>query len=129
MSTKTMEDPGAEPAYAYHRRHAIEHEAVSRLRDLGYEVIRTDGRQPGVNLIAMKGDRFRFVCVRRRKGPAGPIAEIAATYVEDLYELRRYISSIVSIDLWIWCRADGWRYFAVYPGGIQETGEDDGHRL
>ena len=129
MSTKTMEDPGAEPAYAYHRPHPIEHEAASRLRDLGYDVMRTDGRQPGVNLIAMKGDRFRFVCVRRRKNPAGPIAGIAAAYAEDLYELRRYISPIVTSELWIWCRADRWRYFAIYPGGIREAGEDDGRRL
>ncbi|WP_440949198.1 hypothetical protein [Methanosphaerula subterraneus] len=129
MSTETGEDPGAEPVYAYLRRSAIEHEAVSRLRDLEYRVIRTDGRQPGVNLIGMKGNRFRFVCIRRRKNPAGPIAEVAATYVEDLYELRRYISPIVSIDLWIWSRPDGWRYFAVFPGGIQEIRGDDGHRL
>lgn len=129
MSTKTAEGPGAEPVHAYLRRNAIEHEAVSRLRDLGYEVIRTDGRQPGVNLIGMKGDRFRFVCIRRRKRPAGNLAEVAVTYGEDLYELRRYIAPIVSTDLWIWCRLDGWRYFAVYPGGIQEIGEDDGRRL
>jgi len=129
MSTETAGDPGAAPVYAYLRRHAIEHEAVSRLRELGYAVIRTDGRFPGVNLIAMKGDRFRFVCLRRRKHPAGPIAEVVAVYAEDLHELRRYISPIVSADLWIWCRADGWRYFGVYRGGIQEIGGDDGRRL
>jgi hypothetical protein len=129
MSTKTVVGPGAEPVYAYLRRNAIEHEAVSRLRELEYEVIRTDGRLPGVNLIAMKGDHFRFVCIRRRKTPAGTIAEVAATYAEDQYELRRYISPIVAADLWIWSLADQWRYFAVYPGGIQEIGENDGHRL
>jgi hypothetical protein len=128
MSTKIAEDP-EEPVYAYLRRHAIEHEAVLRLRGLGYEVIRTDGRYPGVNLIAMKGDRFRFVCIRRRKRPAGTLAGVAVMYGEDLYELRRYISPIVSTDLWIWCRQDKWRYFAVYRGGIQEIGGDDGRRL
>ncbi|ACL17331.1 hypothetical protein [Methanosphaerula palustris] len=129
MSTEHAEDTGAEPIFPYLRRHAIEYEAVARLRGLGYGVIRTDGRYPGVNLIAMKGDHFRFVCVRRRKKPAGPVIEVAATYAEDLYELRRYISPIVTADLWIWSTADRWRYFAVYPGGIQETGEDDGRRL
>ncbi|ACL15746.1 hypothetical protein [Methanosphaerula palustris] len=129
MSAKTVVDPGAEPVYAYLRRSAIEHEAVSRLRELGYRVIRTDGRYPGVNLIAMKGDHFRFVCIRRRKMPAGSLAEVAATYAEDQYELRRYISPIVAADLWIWSMADQWRYFAVYPGGIQEIGENDEHRL
>jgi hypothetical protein len=129
MSTETARDPGVEPVYAYLRRYAIEYEAVSRLRGFGYGVIRTDGRYPGVNLIAMKGDHFRFVCVRRRKKPAGILAEVAATYAEDLYELRRYISSIVAADLWIWSSADRWRYFAVFRGGIQEIGEDDGRRL
>ncbi len=128
MSTRTPEGP-EDPAYPYRRRHRTEHEAVSRLRDFGYAVIRTDGRFPGVNLIAMKGDRFRFVCVRRRKGPAGTIAGVAAAYAEDLHEIRRYISSIVTSELWIWCRQDGWRYFAVYPGRIQEMGGDDGRRL
>ena len=129
MSSETAEHPGAEPIYAYLRRSAIEHEAVSRLRELGYEVIRTDGRHPGVNLIAMKGNHFRFICIRRRKGPAGTIAEVAATYVEDLHELRRNISSIVTLDLWIWCTVDRWRYFAVFSGGIQEIGENDARRL
>ncbi|ACL16714.1 hypothetical protein [Methanosphaerula palustris] len=129
MSTEIVEDTGAEPLFPYLRRHAIEHEAASRLRGLGYGVIRTDGRYPGVNLIAMKGDHFRFVCVRRRKKPAGILAQVAKVYAEDLYELRRYISSIVAADLWIWSTADRWRYFAVYPGGIQEIGENDASRL
>jgi len=129
MSTERAADTGAEPIVTYHRRQKIEHEAVSRLRDLEYTVTRTDGSFSGVNLIAMKGGRFRFVCIRRRKAPAGTLAEVVEVYAEDLYELRRYISSIVVADLWIWCRPDGWRYFAVFPGGIQEIGGDDGRRL
>lgn len=66
---------------------------------------------------------------RRYRDPAGPIAEVVEVYAEDLHELRRYISSIVSADLWIWCRQDGWRYLGVYPDGIQEIGGDDGRRL
>jgi len=131
MSTETAERPGADAAldFSYLRRGILEYEAVSRLRGLDYDVMRTYGHQSGASLIGMKGNYFRFVCIRRRKGPAGPIVEVAVTYGEDLYELRRYISSIVSADLWIWCRLDGWRYFAVYRGGIQEIGENDEHRL
>lgn len=129
MSTEIAEDTGAEPIFTYHRRQKIEHEAVFRLRELEYTVIRTDGSFSGVNLIAMKGGRFRFVCIRRRKTPAGTVAEVAATYFEELYELRQHISPIVSVDLWIWSTADKWRYFAIYPGGIQEIGENDACRL
>ena len=131
MSTETAERPGADaaPEFSYLRRGILEYEAVSRLRGLEYDVMRTSGHQSGANLIGMKGNHFRFVCLRRRKGPAGPIVEVAVTYGEDLYELRRYISPIVIIDLWIWCRQDRWRYFAVFPGGIQEIGENDEHRL
>ena len=131
MATETAERPGADaaPEFSYLRRGAVEYEAVSRLRDLDYEVMRIYGHQLGVNMIGRRGDRFRFVCLRRRKGPAGTIAEVAATYGEDLHEIRRNISSIVTVDLWIWYRADGWRFFAVFPGGIQEIGENDEHRL
>ena len=129
MSTDIAEDTGAEPIFPYHRRQKIEHEAFFRLRELGYTVIRTDGSLPGVNLIGMKGGLFRFVCIRRRKRPAGTLVEVVTVYAEDLYELRRYISSIVGADLWIWSTADWWRYFAVFPGGIQEIGGDDACRL
>jgi hypothetical protein len=129
VSTETAEYPGAEPIFAYLQRHNIEHEAVSRLWTLGYKVIRTDGRHLGVNLIAIKTDQFRFVCLRRRKTPAGTIAEVAVTYGEELHDLRRYITPIVAADLWIWSRPDGWRYFAVFRGGIQEIGGDDGRWL
>jgi len=129
MSTDIAEDTRAEPIFPYHRRQKIEHEAFSRLRDLGYRVIRTDGSFPGVNLIGMKGGLFRFVCIRRRKRPAGTLIEVVTVYSEDLYELRWNIAPIVSADLWIWSTADRWRYFAVFPGGIQEIGGDDEHRL
>jgi len=129
MSTESAEDTGAEPIFTYHRRQKIEHEAVSRLRDLEYTVTRTDGSFSGVNLIGMKGKRFRFVCVRRRKTPAGTLAEVVEVYAEELDELRQHICSIVSTDLWIWSRQDGWRYFAIFPYGIQEIGGDYGRRL
>jgi hypothetical protein len=129
MSTESAEDTGAEPIFTYLRRQKIEHEAVSRLRELKYTVTRTDGSFSGVNLIAMKGWRFRFVCIRRRKTPAGTLAEVVEVYAEELDELRQHISPIVSVDLWIWCLQDGWRYFAIFPYGIQEIGRDYGHRL
>lgn len=131
MATETAERPGADaaPEFSYLRRGILEYEAVSRLRGLNYDVMRTYGHQSGANMIGMKGNQFRFVCLRRRKMPAGTLAEVVEDYAEVLYELRRYISPIVIIDLWIWSRLDGWRYFAVFPGGIQEIGEDDGRRL
>ncbi|WP_440950801.1 hypothetical protein [Methanosphaerula subterraneus] len=129
MSTEIAEDTRAEPVFPYHRWHPIEYEAVFRLRELEYTVTRTDGSISGVNLIAMKGGHFRFVCISRRKTRAGTIAEVAATYFEELDELRQHISPVVSVDLWIWCRQDRWRYFAVFPGGIQEIGGDDACRL
>lgn len=129
MSTEIAEDTGAEPIFTYLRRQKIEHEAFSRLRKLEYTVTRTDGSFSGVNLIAMKGWRFRFICLRRRKTPAGTLLDIMEMYAEELEELRQHISPIVSVDLWIWCLQDGWRYFAVYLGGIQEIGEEYARRL
>lgn len=124
-----MQSPGGAdaPGQDYRKRTRFEHEAAAVLRRDGCEVFRTDGRRPGVNLIAMAGQRFRFVCIRRRSTPAGSVRAVAEDYAEDLAELRRYLSGIVAAELWIWSPGDGhaigaWRHFRVYAGGIQEIG-------
>ena len=114
---------GAEPApYEYLKRSNLEHEAAAMLRRDGCEVFRTDGRRPGVNLIGMVGRGFRFVCIRRRRYPAGPVRAVAEDYADDLKEIRRYLSPVVTAELWIWATGDGWRRFRIYAGGIQEIG-------
>lgn len=123
MSAATAPSAGADaaPGFEYLRRTRLEHETAAHLRGQGFEIFRTDGRQPGVSLIALRDGEFRFVCVRRRRHPAGSVRAVAEAYAEDLGELRRYRSATIAAELWIWCSGDGWRRFTVYPGGLQET--------
>ena len=128
MTAAAAAPAGAGAIGFYRRRLALEHDAVQVLRGEGYEVFRTDGRRPGVSLIAMAGaEAFLFVCVRRRSRPVGSVRTVAAEYAEDLAEVRRYLSPIVGGELWIWSPGPGklpggWRRFAVFVGGIQEIG-------
>lgn len=109
------------PVFSYLRKSTVEHDAAGRLARLGYEIIRTDGNRPSVSLIGMRGPLLRFVCLRRRKTPAGTLAAVAEAYANDIGEIQCHLSSTLSGDLWIWCRQVGWRSFSIYPGGIQET--------
>ena len=90
------------------------------LKSDGYQVIRTAGSHSPVDLVAWRShDSLLFIQARRTRSPINR-SSVAKTYQDDLAALRKIPRPHnAMIQFWLWNNRQGWRFFAVMPGGIR----------
>jgi hypothetical protein len=106
------------------RSRPVEYEARNILASGGYHASRFSGSHSPVNIIGFNTEDLLLVQVRRARRPPGSIAEINATFRNDMDSIRRIGGPrFCRKELWLYNLQEGWRYFEVFPGGMMELPE------
>jgi hypothetical protein len=102
----------------------VEFEARNLMASCGYYAFRNPGACCSVNLVGIMNQDILLAQVRRSRTALPGIREVNAFYREDLDALRRLGSPrCCRKEVWIYSGQEGFRFYEVFPGGLQELGE------
>lgn len=106
------------------RNREVESLARDRLRERGYDVVRSAGVHAPIDLVAWKHDgSLLFIrTARTRRVTLGDVGNVTAKFRTDVDSLRRLPRlPYLAVQLWVYFDGGGWRFFDVYPGGMVEV--------
>jgi len=110
------------PGDNHTRGRRVEYLAAHCLREQGYCVIRSAGSGAPVDLVAAKHREALFVLTRRLRLPVQGAGAVAARFREDILRLQKVYHQVeLPVQLWLYTDREGWRFYAVHPGGVAEV--------
>lgn len=90
----------------------------------GYYAFRNPGACCSVNLVGIMNRDILLVQVRRSRTDLPGIREVNALYRDDMDALRNLgCPKCCRKEVWIYSGQEGFRFYEVFPGGLQELGE------